>query len=159
MAMLKHQRNESPAEYVNVGYSIFLETLDFLTRISVRYQRLLAADTMHQANLVMINTESANSIRVNDDVTYNLRKKYLLEARAALTSLDVMLTRIYRIMLTNPQGCFTNTKGNTLSPKEAVRRLDNMADELGNNIDLENELITGVIDSDRDRYRRRIRNQ
>ena len=42
MSVLKSKRTESKAEYVNVANAIYIETINFLTRISARYSRLIA---------------------------------------------------------------------------------------------------------------------
>ena len=62
-------------------------------------------------------------------------------------ALDVRLTHCYTIMSQNPQGCFTNSKGKSLSPSEATEKLDRMAQSLGEKIDQENELLKGQIKS------------
>lgn len=42
MSVLKARRTTSKAEYVNTANQIYVETLNFLTRMSARYSRLLA---------------------------------------------------------------------------------------------------------------------
>lgn len=42
MSVLKSKRTESKAEYVNIANAIYIETINFLTRISARYSRLIA---------------------------------------------------------------------------------------------------------------------
>ena len=44
---------------------------------------------------------------------------------------------------------FTNTKGNTIPPSEAIERLDKMAESLGEKIDKEKNLITSLLQSDK----------
>ena len=68
-----------------------------------------------------------------------------LEARASLMALDVRLTHCYTLMSQNPQGCFTDGKGKSLPPSEAMEKLDRMAQSLGEKIDQENELLKGQI--------------
>ena len=45
MSVLKDKRTTSKAEYVNVANQIYVKTVDFLSRVSPRYSRLIAADT------------------------------------------------------------------------------------------------------------------
>lgn len=153
MSVLKEKRTVSKAEYVNTANQIYIKTIDFLTRMSARYSRLLAADVAHLAGEVMDNTEKANSIfpSPGDAQRKALRRSHLLEARAALNALDVRLTHCYWIMSQNPQGCFTTGTGKTVPSSEATRRLDNMAQELGDLINREADLIKGVMDSDKRR--------
>ena len=42
MSVLKARRTTSKAEHVNTANQIYVETLNFLTRMSARYSRLLA---------------------------------------------------------------------------------------------------------------------
>lgn len=51
----------------------------------------------------------------------------------------------------NPQGCFTKPDGKSIPPAEATKKLDDMAQSLGEKIDRENELIRAVLESDRKR--------
>jgi len=51
----------------------------------------------------------------------------------------------------NPQGCFTTTSGKDVPPSEAIKKLDTMAQSLGEKIDKENGLLTGVLKSDKQR--------
>ena len=51
MSVLKSRRNESRAEFVNVAYAIFTETLQFLTKLSTRYSRLLSDQVIHVLKL------------------------------------------------------------------------------------------------------------
>ena len=45
MSVLKSKRTTSKAEFVNTANQIYIETLNFLTRLSARYSRLLAEPT------------------------------------------------------------------------------------------------------------------
>ena len=61
-----------------------------------------------------------------------------------MKALDVRLTHCYLIMMQNPEGCFTNSKGVQLKSEEAIEKLDRMAESLGLLIDKEDELLRGV---------------
>ena len=145
MSVLKSKRTTSKAEFVNTAHQIFVETLGFLTRLSARYSRLLAEPTAKLAGEVIDHAEKANSIFPSDLQRVELRKAHLLEARASLMALDVRLTHCYTLMSQNPQGCFTDGKGKSLPPSEAIEKLDRMAQSLGEKIDQENELLKGQI--------------
>lgn len=101
MSVLKSKRTESKAEYVNVANAIYIETINFLTRISARYSRLIAEPVAKLAGEVIDHAEKANSIYPSDDQRRQLRKAHLLEARASLMALDVRLTHCYLIMTQN----------------------------------------------------------
>ena len=145
MSVLKSKRTTSKAEFVNTAHQIFVETLGFLTRLSARYSRLLAEPTAKLAGEVIDHAEKANSIFPSDLQRVELRKAHLLEARASLMALDVRLTHCYTLMSQNPQGCFTDGKGKSLPPSEAMEKLDRMAQSLGEKLDQENEPQKGQI--------------
>lgn len=144
MSVLKAKRTISKAEFINTANQIYVETINFLTRLSARYSRLIAEDIAHLAGEIVDHAEKANSIYPSDDQRKSLRKAHLLEARASLKALDVRLTHCYLIMMQNPEGCFTNSKGVQLKSKDAIEKLDNMAESLGLLIDNEDELLRGV---------------
>ena len=54
-------------------------------------------------------------------------------------------------MAQNPQGCFTDSRGKTVPAAEAMNRLDNMAQSLGELIDREETLLRNIMESDRTR--------
>ena len=137
MSVLKSKRTESKAEYVNIANAIYIETINFLTRIAEPVAKL--------AGEVIDHAEKANSIYPSDDQRRQLRKAHLLEARASLMALDVRLTHCYLIMTQNPQGCFTTPSGKSVDAKKATERLDKMAQKLGELIDKENDLLQGMI--------------
>ncbi len=150
MSVLAQKRTVSKAEFVNTANQIYVETLAFLTRMSARYARLLAEPTAKLAGELKDHAEKANSIfpsGVQLEQRVRLRTAHLLEARASLMALDSRLTDCYLVMMQNPEGCFTTSKGKPVGPKEAVEKLDAMAQSLGEKIDRENELLKGQIES------------
>ena len=145
MSVLKQKRAVSKAEFINVARQIYIETLNFLTRLSARYSRLVAEPVANLAGEVRDHSEKANSIYPSDVQRIELRKAHLLEARASLMALDVRLTLCYDVMNQNPEGAFTNSKGATVDSRKAVEKLDKMAQSLGDLIDRENELLKGAV--------------
>ena len=145
MSVLKQKRAVSKAEFINVARQIYIETLNFLTRLSARYSRLVAEPVAKLAGEVIDHCEKANSIYPSDVQRIELRKAHLLEARAYLMALDVRLTLRYDVMNQNPEGAFTNSKGATVDSRKAVEKLDKMAQSLGDLIDRENELLKGAV--------------
>lgn len=75
MSVLKSKRTESKAEYVNIANAIYIETINFLTRISARYSRLIAEPVAKLAGEVIDHAEKANSIYPSDD---QRRQRYIL---------------------------------------------------------------------------------
>lgn len=151
MSVLKAHRSESKAEFVNAANKIYIQTINFLSRLSTRYSRLMATQVANLATEVLDHVEKANSIYPSDETRKELRKTHLLEARASLMALDVHLAHCYELMMTNPAGCFTTGSGKSVSSSDAKRKLDHMAQELGELIDRENTLLTNVLKSDKSR--------
>ena len=145
MSVLKQKRTTSKAEFINTANQIYIETINFLTRLSARYSRLLAEPIAKLAGEVIDHAEKANSIFPSDLQRVEMRKAHLLEARASLMALDVRLTHCYLIMNQNPEGCFTTSKGNPVKSQDAIEKLDKMAQNLGELIDKENDLLKGAI--------------
>ena len=145
MSVLKAQRSVSKMEFVNCAGEIYDETINFLTRLSARYARLVAEPIAKLAGEVEDHAEKANSIYPSDDQRRSLRKAHLLEARASLMALDTRLSKCYRIMNLNPEGCFTTSTGRQVESGKAQEKLDKMAQRLGDLIDRENELLKGQI--------------
>ena len=117
MSVLKEKRTTSKAEYVNTANQIYVKTVDFLSRLSARYSRLIAAGTAHLAGQVMDHAEQANKIFPSDAQRKELRKMHHLEALSALSALDVRLTHCYEILYCNPQGAFTDNRGKSVPPQ------------------------------------------
>lgn len=145
LSVLKSKRAVSKAEFINTANQIYVETVNFLTRLSARYSRLIAEPTAKLAGEVLDHAEKANSIYPSDPQRIELRKAHLLEARASLMALDVRLSHCYAILDHNPEGAFTNSKGKQVEAGKAEQKLENMAQSLGELIDKENELLKGVI--------------
>jgi len=151
MSVLKVHRSESKAEFVNSANKIYVQTINFLSRLSSRYSRLVADPVSGLAAEVLDHAEKANSIYPSDDMRKALRKEHLLEARASLMALDVHLSHCYELMLQNPSGCFSDSKGSSVNSTKAKQKLEHMAQELGELIDAENNLLTSVLKSDKGR--------
>ena len=145
MSVLKQKRAVSKAEFINVAYQIHVETLNFLTRLSARYSRMLQEPVAKLSGEVLDHAEKANSIFPSDPQRISIRKAHLLEARASLMALDVRLTLCYDVMSQNPEGAFTTSKGKSVSASDATAKLDKMAQSLGDLIDRENELLKGAV--------------
>ncbi len=150
MSVLKVRRGTSKAEFVNTANKIYTETLWFLSRLSARYSRLLAQDTIHLAHEIIANAEMANTMQPVDQVRFDLRQKYLLEARASLGALDVQMAHIYDLLMLNPEGAFDNK-----DKSGAIKKLDRMAENLGCLIDDEGKLLSGVLKYDKQAFAKR----
>ena len=63
MSVLKQKRTTSKAEFINTANQIYVETLNFLTRLSARYSRLIAEPVAKLAGEIIDHAEKANSNR------------------------------------------------------------------------------------------------
>ena len=98
MSVLKQKRTTSKAEFINTANQIYVETLNFLTRLSARYSRLIAEPVAKLAGEIIDHAEKANSIFPSDNQRIEMRKAHLLEARASLMALDVRLTHVLSLI-------------------------------------------------------------
>ena len=151
MSVLKSRRLPSKADYVNTANQIYVETMQFLTRLSSRYARLMAGEPAKLAAELIEHTEKANKIFPSEEQRKDIRRAHLLEAQATLSALDVSLLHCYLMMIQNPQGCFTTASGKTVSPSEAEERLDRISQNIGELIDQEETLLRGILNSDKKR--------
>lgn len=87
MSVLKQKRTTSKAEFINTANQIYVETLNFLTRLSARYSRLIAEPVAKLAGEIVDHAEKANSIFPSDPQRVEMRKAHLIEARASLMAL------------------------------------------------------------------------
>ena len=62
MSVLKAHRSESKAEFVNAANKIYIQTINFLSRLSSRYSRLISSSVSALASEVLDHTEKANRI-------------------------------------------------------------------------------------------------
>ena len=147
MSVLKNKRQESKAEFVNIANQIYNETLVFISRLSARYARLIAQNIMGLASEVADNCEKGNSNFPSDDVRKELRERHFLEARASLMALDVHMARVYSILIENPQGAFSTVADKS----KVIKRLDNMAQSLGEKIDKLSHMLIELMKSDKKR--------
>ena len=67
MSVLKQKRTTSKAEFINTANQIYVETLNFLTRLSARYSRLIAEPVAKLAGEIIDHAEKANSIFPSDN--------------------------------------------------------------------------------------------
>ena len=147
MSVLKNKRGVSKAEFVSTANKIYTEVLWFLSRLSARYSRLLAQDTIHLAHEVIANAEMANTVSPIDTVRFELRQRCLLQAKASLGALDVQMSHVYDLLMLNPEGAFDNK-----DKSGAIRKLDRMAENLGCLIDDERKLLAGVLKYDKQKF-------
>lgn len=150
MSVLKANRGVSKAEFVSTANQIYTHTLWFLSRLSARYSRLIASDTIHLAHEVIANAEKANTVMPVDQIRFDMRKNWLLSARAALGALDVQMSHVYDLLMLNPEGAFDNK-----DKSGAIKKLDKMAETLGCLIDTEGKLLTGMLKRDKQTFERK----
>lgn len=65
MSVLKQKRTTSKAEFINTANQIYVETLNFLTRLSARYSRLIAEPVAKLMGHEIVRRFEAAGIRVN----------------------------------------------------------------------------------------------
>lgn len=131
MSVLKSKRTESKAEYVNIANAIYIETINFLTRISARYSRLIAEPVAKLAGEVIDHAEKANSIYPSDDQRRQLRKAHLLEARAFLDGAGCSVDSLLSHHDPEPAGMFHNPLGKKCRCEESNRKAGQNGSKVG----------------------------
>ena len=150
MSQLKSKRrSQSKAKYVNVAYDIHTAAMELAVRLSPRYGRVYTAEVAALAHKLSDECEITQKIYPSNEQRVKAREFHLCEARGALSALDSKLTEIYVILLNNPRGAFTTGSGKKIPAKDAERILENLAENVGTLIDIEDTAISGVLDSDR----------
>jgi len=152
MSVLKSKRKESKVEFLRVANEIYEDTLWFLSRLSDRYQRFLCEHVMKLGCEVISETVKANHIIIQSKASYEARKIHLSEALSSLNALDVQLGHIWALLMRNPEGCFRNSAGESKPPSEAISKLNSMAENLGNKIEYEENMIKKIMKSDKEKY-------
>lgn len=171
MSKLRNHQTTSKGKFVNTAMYINIGTRDFLMRLSARAARIYVEKVMELAHDMLINAETAQTMNPTDPTRYELRKKHLLEARGACSSLDIELELMYQQLMKNPLGAFDDLKKKAEAvgklddadlrrkqiAQDAIRRLDHMSVELGRLIDEEMALLTALLESDREAYKKAMK--
>ena len=126
MSVLRPKRNESTIEYIKLADDLFSWTVNFVSRLSARYSRLLSERTISLASEVLECCIKAHNAYPSCYEYAKMREFYLIKALGSLNALDVMYSHIYGILRLNPQGAFSKSNGRSVSETEAVEKLDKM---------------------------------
>lgn len=149
ISVLKCNRSESQVEFVYTAEEIYKRTVDIISRLSARYSRLVGNDIVETAMKVLQECNIANNFYPSDEATLEKRKTHLRVAKGYLKSLDYTLSYCYDILMLNPQGAFTNAKGETLPSSKAKDKINKSSQTLGELISKEYELISKRIKNDK----------
>lgn len=151
MSVLKRKRSQSKMEYVANGYSIEKHSIDFVKRLSVKnariYQDAIVRLAVLQADMAYI----ANEIYPTNTAEYQVRRILLGVSMAVLHALDKRMADVYEMLMLNPQEAFSRQNGKPIPNAEAIRILEQLAENLGTMIDTQDALLKGVRDSDKAR--------
>lgn len=91
----------------------------------------------------------ANNFYPSNEITLEKRRTHLRIAKGYLKSLDYYLSYCYEILMLNPQGAFTNAKGDTLPSSKAKGKIEKSSQILGELIAKEYDLISQRIKNDK----------
>lgn len=156
MSVLKSKRTKSSIQYLKTADDIFSYTANFCSRLSPRYTRIFTDATIKMASILVTECGMANAIYPNSEMAFEKRKSHLVEAKAALSSLDIMCGHIYSTLMLNPQGAFRTSSDKLVDGETAIKRLDDLCQTLGEMIDTEDKLLSGIIRNDRERQKKDI---
>lgn len=130
MSVLKSKRTESKAEYVNIANAIYIETINFLTRISARYSRLIAEPVAKLAGEVIDHAEKANSIYPSD----NQRRQLQGTSSGGAGILDGAGCSVDSLLSHHdpePAGMFHNSLGKKCRCEESNRKAGQNGSKVG----------------------------
>ena len=161
MSVIEAKRGESSVEFLDVGRKIRAEVLRYCMKLPKRLTFYIATDTMSHANEVAGATRAANSIYVTNQHEAQIRRDLLARANNALQKLDGNLGTIYDYLMENPEIFAEGMRAETDEQKKerqkkiskGKRRVANATKAITALINREAELIKGVKDSDRRRYK------
>ena len=95
MSVLKPKRNESSIEYIRLANDLFSWSVNFVSRLSARYSRLLSERTINLASEVLECCVKANSTYPSCYEYSKMREFYLIKALGSLDALDVMFKNTF----------------------------------------------------------------
>ena len=153
MSVLKNKRKKSPMEYVVNGYAIEKYSIDFTKRLSTKNARIFQDPVKRLAMIQSDLAYIANEIYPTNRAEYQLRRVLLGASMAVLHALDKRMADVYENLMVNPSDAFNRQNGKPIPKAEAIRILDKLADELGGMIDKQDNLLKGVRDSDKERFK------
>ena len=151
MSVLKDKRTTSKAEYVNVANQIYVKTVDFLSRVSPRYS---PADCGGHRTPGRAGHGSRGGSKQDLSVgptAQGSAEKPPPGGHGPPFGPGCAPVPLLSNLYCNPQGAFTDGKGHKVPAAEAMRRLDNMSQDLGDLINQETDLLKGVMESDKKR--------
>jgi len=153
MSVLKPKRNESTIEYVKLANDLFSWTVNFASRLSARYSRLLSDRTISLASDVLECCIKAHNAYPSCYEYAKMREFYFIKALGSLEALDVMFAHIYEILRLNPQGAFSKSNGKSIPENEAVEKLDKMCVTIGEIFNKEKAVLLKIKKSAHDKVR------
>lgn len=152
MSVLKEKRALSPMEYVTNGYKIENEAIDFTKKLTTKNARIYQDPVKRLAMLQSDTAYMANEIYPTNRAEYQLRRALLKVSMATLHALDKRMSDVYQNLMVNPSEAFNRQNGKPVAKAEAIKKLDRLAENLGSRIDRQDNLLKGVMDSDRVRF-------
>ena len=150
MSVLKNKRSESSLQFIETAKEIFIETVQFVSRLSKRYDKILASGVTNTAYGILNNVIIGNKMFPNGEYFKARRREHFIKAEGFLDSLDIQLFIVYQILIKNPQGCFV-VHDKPISSGEAIKKLENMSKKLGTLIEKEKALLIKLKKSDEKR--------
>lgn len=151
MSVLKPRRKESATEYLRVANDLFSWSVNFCSRLSARYSRLLSNMTIDAASELLSSCVKANNSYPKGYEYAKMREFYLVKAIGALDTLDIMMSHIYGILMLNPEGAFSKSNGKSVPEKDAVERLNAMCSTIGGLINKEKGMLVALRKSAHDK--------
>ena len=144
MSVYASQRQVSKVEFIANATKLVIYSLEQTNKFPKSMKFSVTNEIIKLAHEIHQNTLKANSVYVHKGMTemeFQMRKKYLFQARASIFALSSLLTIVFEMLL----------KGNNFMGDK--RKTAKVFKEWARLLNYEARLLKGVIDSDRKRYK------
>lgn len=140
MSVLKAFRHTSGMQFIANAIALNADIIRFILKLGNKYTRVMEENLINNANNLLDCVLAANDIRAIDDVTYEARRSKFKEAKHIVDVLTVQLGIIFDLSLAN-------------DPNDKVKNVENLCQKIGEQLDTELKLLSGIMASDKEKYR------
>lgn len=152
MSVRSEKRTISKAEFLNMASEMHCDTTYLATRLSNRMKRTVGDALSLTAHNVVAELYSANKIRIEDQISFNLRRGKLLNALAGLDTFEVDLNLVYSVLRRNPEGAYRTEHGRTMKPAEAMESIDKRVTRIVEQKEAIEKMVKAIVKKDKEKF-------
>lgn len=152
MPVRKDKRGTNKAEFLKTISDMQCDTTYLITRLSNRMKRAVGDALAVSCHKVASELYSANKIRIEDQISFNARRRKLLEAVSDLDSFEVDLTLVYAVLRRNPEGAYRTETGRTMKPADAMANIDKRVSKIIEQKESVEKMVKAVIKHDNAKF-------